>query len=141
VNVKGRASTSPRTALGRANERAASPRMAIEDASSWILRVGVIASLAVMFAGLVGALVGGAVSVQSMENRPFSADFPLLLRGVAARQPFSLMELGVVLLVLTPILRVFTAMVLFASGERDRLYTAVTSLVLALTVASLLFIK
>jgi uncharacterized membrane protein len=116
-------------------------RVSVQSASSWVLRVGVLLSLTVMVAGLVRALVDGGVTVHEMETRPFSGDAGAILRGSLKLQAFPLMELGVVLLVLTPILRVFTSMVLFAFEEHDRLYTAVTFVVLVLTVSALLFIR
>lgn len=115
--------------------------IAIEDASSWVLRIGVVVSLATMFTGLVAEFVGDHVSIQIMESQTFSDNFGAMLHGVGRFDGFSLMELGVLMLVLTPILRVFTAMVLFAVEERDRLYTAVTFIVLVLTLSSLLFVK
>jgi len=115
--------------------------IAIQDASSWILRIGVVLSVLVMIAGLLLAFVHGGLTVQEMETRPFSTDLGALRRGLGTLDAFALMELGVVLLVLTPVVRVFTAMVLFAVEERDRLYALVTLLVLAMTLGSLLFIK
>ena len=64
-----------------------------------------------------------------------------MLHGVARFDSFSLMELGVLLLVLTPIMRVLTSMVLFAVDEHDALYTGLTFLVLVMTVTSLLLIR
>jgi uncharacterized membrane protein len=114
--------------------------ISIESASSWVLRVGLVVSMAVMFGGLGLALVKGGVTVREMETRPFISNFGSVRRGVRAADPFALMELGVVLLVLTPIMRVFTAMVLFAVEERDRLYAGVTFLVLVMTLGSLLLV-
>lgn len=117
------------------------PRLAIQDVSSWVLRVGVILSVLVMLSGLVLAFLNGGLTPQIMEHAAFSANFAALAHGIGRFEPFALMELGVVLLVLTPILRVLTATVLFATEERDRLYTAVTFLVLVMTLTSLLFIR
>ena len=114
--------------------------ISIQSASSWVLRVGVILSMAVMFTGLLLALVRGGVTVQEMETRPFVTNFGAIGHGVRSADPFALMELGVVLLVLTPIMRVFTAMVLFAVEEHDRLYAGVTFLVLVMTLGSLLLV-
>jgi uncharacterized membrane protein len=119
----------------------APPRISIQTASSWVLRIGVVVSLAVMGVGLGRAFAAGGVTVHEMENRSFSSNYGQLIHGLAGLQPFALMELGVVLLVLTPILRVFTAMVLFIVEERDGMYALVTFLVLVMTLTSLLFIK
>lgn len=123
------------------DERAARARLSIESASSWVLRVGVISSLTVMFAGLGRALADGGVTVHTMEHQTFSADFGAITKGAAHFQPFALMELGIVLLVLTPIMRVVTSFVLFVVEEKDALYATVTFLVFVMTVSSLLFIR
>jgi uncharacterized membrane protein len=116
-------------------------RISIETASSWVLRGGVVTSMVVMLAGLARAFLGGGVTVGEMEHRSFVTSFAPMLHGVARLDSFSLMELGVLLLVLTPILRVLTSMVLFAVEEHDGLYTSVTFLVLLMTVGSLLLIR
>jgi uncharacterized membrane protein len=63
-----------------------------------------------------------------------------ILDGVRHGSGKSIIEVGIYLLVLTPILRVVTSMILFAI-ERDWLYAGVTLLVLMLTLAGLLFLK
>ena len=115
--------------------------LAIEDVSSWVLRVGVVLSVALFLVGLVLSLLHGGVTRQRMETQTFLLDAGALGRGLAAWEGFAWLELGILVLVVTPILRVFTAMVLFAFEERDRLYTAVTFLVLVMTLASLLLIR
>lgn len=114
--------------------------LAIEDVSSWVLRVGVVLSVTLLLLGLVLSFVHGGLTRQIMETQNFVLDAGAIRRGLAAWDGFAWLELGILVLVVTPILRVFTAMVLFAVEERDRLYTAVTFLVLVMTLASLLFI-
>ena len=114
--------------------------IAIEDVSSWVLRVGVVASVLVMLFGLVLAFAHGGITRHLMETQTFQLDVGALRRGLAGLQGFAWLELGIFLLVATPVLRVFTAMVLFAVEERDGMYTAVTFLVLIMTLGSLLFI-
>lgn len=116
-------------------------RIAIQDASSWTLRVGVITSVTVMLIGLVLSFIKGNLTQRYMETAFFSDNFSTIGHGVVHLDAFAWMELGILLLVLTPVLRVFTAMVLFAFEEHDLLYTFVTFLVLLLTLGALLFIK
>jgi len=115
--------------------------LAIEDVSSWVLRLGVMASVALLALGLLLSLRHGGLTRQRMERETFVPDGAALGRGLAAWQGFAWLELGTLVLVATPILRVFTAMLLFAFEERDRLYAAVTFLVLVMTLASLLLIR
>ncbi len=116
-------------------------RVAIEDVASWVLRVGVIVSVTILLVGLVISFAHGGMSKQVMETQTFDLNLARLRHGVLTFQGFAWLELGILALVVTPILRVFTAMVLFAVEERDRLYAGVTFLVLVMTVASLLFIR
>ncbi len=60
--------------------------------------------------------------------------------GIRHGQGKRIIEAGVYLLLFTPIMRVFASSILFAFQERDRLYTAITLVVLLLTLAGLLWI-
>lgn len=116
-------------------------RISIETASSWVLRIGVIASVVVMFAGLVLALARRSVTVYEMEHEKFNGIPHLLWHGVTTGNGFAWMEVGLLILVLTPIVRVGTAMLLFAIEDRDWTYTAVTFAVLVMTLSALLFLR
>jgi uncharacterized membrane protein len=109
--------------------------------SSWVLRTGVVSSVAVMLLGLVLAFARGAPTVEQMEHSGFSADFPAIFRGAAALEGVALIELGILMLVLTPVLRVASSMVIFATEERDWLYAGLTAVVLALTLVSLVVLR
>ncbi|MDE3095406.1 MAG: DUF1634 domain-containing protein [Chloroflexota bacterium] len=115
--------------------------ISIEAASSWVLRVGVVSSVVVMLAGLVIGLVRNTVSVYEIEHRAFSGHPTVLWRGVTSGSGFAIMEVGLLLLVLTPIVRVATAMLLFATEDRDWVYTVVTFFVLVMTLAALLLLR
>ena len=87
----------------------------VYDASAWILRSGVVASVATMLVGLAESFREGIVSVELMQSERFQAD-------------------------LGAILRVATALALFAR-ERDRLYTAIAAFVLAVSLGSLMLAR
>ena len=119
------------------------PRLAVQDVSAWVLRAGVIPSVSVMLLGLVVSFLRAPPSVAQMEGKvgsPLSYDLGSLARGVMRGSGPSIVGVGVVLLVLTPIARVAMSMVMFALEERDRLYAVITFLVLAMTLISLLAI-
>ena len=115
--------------------------ISIEAASSWVLRVGVVTSVVVMLAGLVIGLVRNTVSVYEIEHRAFGDHPTALWRGVTSGSGFAIMEVGLLMLVLTPIVRVGTAMLLFAIEDRDWIYTVVTFFVLVMTLAALLLLR
>ena len=107
-----------------------------------LLQVGVLLASVVVLAG--GALylrahVGVVVNYRTFAGEPadlrsVSGLFRLLRTG----DPVALIELGVLLLIATPIARVVFAVVGFAL-ERDRLYVAISMIVLAVLMASLLY--
>ncbi|MGE5243750.1 MAG: DUF1634 domain-containing protein [Betaproteobacteria bacterium] len=116
-------------------------RIAIQDAAAWILRVGVIGSVLVMLAGITLSFVHHPVSVEDMQRTAFDGRATSIWRGLLEGRGQSVIELGIYMLVLTPILRVVASMVLFLVEEHDRLYTVVTFFVLVLTLAGLLFLR
>ncbi len=110
----------------------------IQDAAAWILRIGVVTSVLVMLVGLALALDHGSLTTQMVKHTKFDYRPTVLWHGVVTGNGVAVINLGIYLLVLTPILRVATSMVLFLIEEHDYLYTVVTLLVLILTLAGLL---
>jgi uncharacterized membrane protein len=110
----------------------------IEDVSAWILRIGVVSSVAVMLLGLALSFTRAFPSVEQMQTIAFTGGFRPLLRGLRAGEGVAFMEMGILMLVLTPIMRVFSSMVIFATVERDWFYAFVTLVVLVMTLLSLL---
>jgi uncharacterized membrane protein len=116
-------------------------RGTIQNASALILRVGVITSMLVMLVGLSISFAHRPLSVEYMQRAAFDGRLSTLWRGLREGRGQSVMELGIYLLVFTPILRVAVSMVLFLIEERDRRYTVITFGVLVLTLAGLLFLR
>jgi uncharacterized membrane protein len=114
--------------------------MKIDDAGIE-LRMGRLLQWGVLTAGLA-MLVGGALYLgrhgQEMPDyRNFHGVLPEfktvsgIVRGVVALRGRAIIQLGVLLMIATPVLRVAFAVVAFAL-ERDWLYTAVSATVLAI---------
>ncbi len=121
------------------------------DVELWIgklLRYGVIASCTVtLLGGLIyllqhsqtipdyspvpaGESFGGAADYL----REFSGILPAILQGDGA----AIIQLGVIILIATPVIRVaFSALAFFI--ERDRLYVIITLIVLAIILGNMLF--
>jgi uncharacterized membrane protein len=107
-----------------------------------LLQIGVLLASAVVLIG--GFLYVRAHSGSTADYRTFAGEpanlrnvrglFRLLMTG----DPAAVIQLGVILLIATPIARVVFAVVGFAL-ERDRLYVAVSLTVLAVLMASLLY--
>jgi uncharacterized membrane protein len=112
------------------------------------LRTGVLAASAT---GVVGGLIflsdhwRQQVSFHVFEGAvsPYASPRQMLRQGVAwhsadhASQGLAITQLGILLLMLTPIIRVAFSVVGFAM-ERDPIYVAITSTVLAILMGSLL---
>jgi len=96
-----------------------------------ILRGGILASIGLLVVGL-------AVRVLSPGSFPREPVLPNALLGELLRlTPAGLLSLGVLLMVLTPVARVFLSLLVFAE-ERDRAYTLITGIVFANLLASML---
>lgn len=112
---------------------------------SLVLRIGVTSSVAVIAAGLVLMFVHhpayghvtGSFSYDRLTSR--STKFPYTFSGLEsalrAGEGRGIVVVGVLLLILTPVLRVAVSVVAFGS-ERDRAMTLVTLFVLAALVGS-----
>ncbi len=119
---------------------------------SYALRAGVFLSATVIMIGILWFALGqdtGYAKVQPhhlpdilrFHTASGPGYFPISLRavvgGAAVGKPYAVIELGMLLLILTPVLRVALS-VLFFLGQRDWLYVAITLFVLGVLALSLL---
>jgi uncharacterized membrane protein len=111
---------------------------------STVLIVGVSISAALIAAGFLGSIAvgwGGSLVGAPAEAVPRpAADFSGLPSGLSAVRPEALAQLGLVVLVATPVVRVAASLVGFAL-EGDRLYVGLTAIVLAILLASLFVLR
>jgi len=114
----------------------------LERLMSVVLAIGVIVSailitlgFAASFAvGWTGSLTGAALQAAD------ATDFGGLLSRLAGLQPLALTQAGLVVLIAIPVVRVAVTAVGFWR-ERDALYAVITLAVLALLVASFVFVR
>jgi uncharacterized membrane protein len=111
--------------------------LSIQDVSAWILRVGVVLSVVVMLSGMLVSFVHNGMNVQRIEQSTFDYRLSVIVDGLRHGSGKAIVELGIYLLVFTPILRVLASMILFIVTERDWLYALITFAVLALTLIGL----
>jgi uncharacterized membrane protein len=111
-----------------------------------VLRYGVILSAVTVLFGviLLTAANGASDSSSALQYYPnqvphgnFPVSFQALFNGLASFSSFAWIELGVIFLIATPVSRVLISVFLFAA-ERDRLYVAITAVVLVLLLFSML---
>jgi uncharacterized membrane protein len=106
-----------------------------------LLQTGVLIAAATVFAGGILYLVNGHES--RVDFHAFSPGGPELrtfggiIHSAVSFDSLGLMQLGLLLLIATPIARVAMAVIGFAL-ERDRLYTVVSLIVLAILAFSLI---
>lgn len=112
----------------------------LENILGHLLRAGVLLAAVVVFAG--GVLYLAQNGGHPINYRNFTAGghdirtLPGIVKSAAHFQSEGLMQLGLVLLIATPVARVAMAVVGF-SLERDRLYVVVSLIVLAVLLFSL----
>ncbi len=123
------------------------PQIAPEDARleralAVVLIAGVGLSAVLVLAGLTASFVVGWTG--SLHGVPESGsdmtDFSALLERLASLQPLALAQLGLLVLIATPVFRVGVSIVGFAR-EGDRLYVALAAIVLALLALSLIVLR
>ena len=124
----------------------------MERVLSNTLLYGVLASTAVIIVGLIMLAIksktgyacdgsGDALSCILSYKASFSASqlYPNALSavasGLATAKPFAVIQLGVIILLATPVLRVGTALVFFAY-EKDRAFVMITLFVLVVLLFS-----
>lgn len=114
---------------------------AMERIMGRLLQAGVLLAAAVVTAG--GAMYLVARHAAHPDYRVFAAK-PVQLRhpstlwqGILHGHPSAIIDLGILLLVATPICRVLFAVIAF-SVERDRLYVAISLTVLAVLIFGML---
>jgi len=115
---------------------------AMNDLVSDVLRYGVLVSSVVVVLGVVLALAKyGLLSASDfltylpnqIPHGTFKVDLADLATGLLVLDPFSVIELGVIVLLATPVARVLLSVFLFAAeGDRTYVYITVTVLVLLL---------
>lgn len=113
----------------------------LENIIGQLLRAGVLLAAAVVFAGGVLYLVRHHADPTNYHNFVVGAPDTRTLHGilqlVARGNSEALMQMGLVLLILTPVARVAVAVVGFFL-EKDRLYTVVSLIVLLILTYSLI---
>lgn len=106
-----------------------------ELAISHVLRGGVVISAAIILLGVVWFYLQMAITGHATLTYPHTV--VEVAQQLAQGDPLALVALGLLILLLTPILRVAISIVIFAL-ERDWLYTVITLIVLLILLVSLL---
>ena len=110
---------------------------------SYVLRIGVLLAASIILVGvglfvLEGPRPGDPTTISGLLHKETHATSPgTILHGVAAGRPTSLVRLGVLVLILTPIARVTMTVGLFFA-ERDWIFTLLTMFVLVVLVIGLI---
>jgi uncharacterized membrane protein len=113
----------------------------IQTIIGWVLRLGVIVSISIVFIG--GLIYLWRHGHEVVDHRQFKG-VPAFIRtaagvlhGVVTVRGQAIIQSGIVLLIATPILRVVFSIIGFTI-EKDKLYIFISLLVLAIIVASML---
>jgi uncharacterized membrane protein len=115
----------------------------VEIVISWVLRVGVVTSLAVVVVGLVlifvhhPELLTSATRLQDLTQRGtvFPHTLSEVFQGVMQTRGEATVAVGLLLLILTPVTRVAVSILAFIY-QRDRVFTFITLTVLIILLMS-----
>ena len=109
----------------------------VELVISKALRIGVIISGLVTFAGLIMYFSTGDSGYPGVA---YPATFTEIIKGLLALKPYGVIMTGLIILIATPIFRVGISIVIFLV-EKDYLYVKITLLVFVILMLSLLMGK
>jgi uncharacterized membrane protein len=108
-----------------------------------LLKYGVLISVTLVLAGLVILFVRTPVGLPTTTQKIISENFgkptldaSTLLGGVASANPIFIIQLGLLVLLATPVARVVASVILFAA-EKDMMYVAITLIVLTVLLFSI----
>lgn len=115
----------------------------VETAISMILRVGVALSITIIAIGVVVTFVhhhdyfSSRPALGSLidAHANYTSSLSDVIEGTRQGRGQSIVMIGILVLIATPVVRVATSIVLFAA-ERDLLYVTITSVVLFLLILS-----
>ncbi len=114
------------------SEEEANARRELNDVVHKMLLLGLILSTAILFAGL---------ALSGIKHQPIPShvsDFSALYQGLKTLSPPSVLSLGILLLIATPVLRVFGSLVEFVL-KRDWHFALITAVVLGILGISLFY--
>lgn len=100
-----------------------------------VLRGGVLGSAAIILLGVVIFYARAVTSGHTPSGKPFPSSLPAVGRGLAHGDPLAIIALGLLVLLVTPVVRVAVSIIAFAI-EGDRRYVIITTLVLLILLAS-----
>lgn len=107
----------------------------------WVLRIGVILSICIVFFGGIFYLYRHGQSIANYHIFKGIPDFVRtgsgILNGIFTLRGQAIIQAGIVLLIATPVIRVVFSAIGFIL-EKDYLYTCITLLVLLIIFASML---
>ncbi|MBW4840194.1 MAG: DUF1634 domain-containing protein [Paenibacillaceae bacterium] len=118
--------------MGGPNDAAQSRTFEIETAISKMLRIGVMLAAIVIVTGLVQYLVTGD---SGYPGDTYPTSFGAMMSGLVAFKAAAVIQTGLLLLILTPVFRVFISLFLFWA-ERDYRYVIITAVVFVILILS-----
>lgn len=108
---------------------------------SYVLRGGVVVSGAIILAGVIAYYVRyGSAAARVRADRDFPHSVPDVFGGLAHGDPLAIVTLGLLVLLITPVMRVLVSVLAFAI-ERDWRYVGITALVFVILIISFLLGK
>ncbi|SRR5579875_1749272 len=105
-----------------------------------VLRGGVLLSAAIILLGVALFYIQSARVTGGLADRPFPTSLGAVGEGLLRGDPIAIVACGLLVLLVTPVVRVAVSIIAFAL-EHDRLYVFVTTLVLVILLISFILGK
>jgi uncharacterized membrane protein len=117
-------------------------QQAVEKGISFVLRAGVLLSASIICLGLVLLVFKGSFAngVKIDSEIPYPRSLAALYSGLIAFDPASVIALGLLALIATPVIRVVVSIIAFAL-EGDWRYVAIATAVLTIIIAGIVMGK
>lgn len=109
----------------------------VELAVSKLLRIGVFIAAIVIIIGLLQLLITGD---RGYPGETYPTGFGSIIDGLMSWKSVAVIETGLLLLILTPVLRVFVSLFVFLQ-EKDYRFVGITALVFIILIVSFLLGK
>ena len=103
----------------------------IELFLSWVMRISISVAALIMIVGFILLIINYSDNFEGLTN----IDYFTIAEGIINFNPYAIMMLGLFVLILTPIFRVISSIIIFAI-KKDKLYVAITIFVLFLLAIS-----
>lgn len=110
-------------------------RIELEAVISWVLRLGVLTSVAIVGCGVLLWIAAGQTGYAP---GVYPTSLPMVSEGVLTFKPIAVIQAGLMVLILTPVLQVAASVAVFFK-DRDKAFATLALIVLTLLLTGIFY--